>query len=389
MRGALLAAALAIGCTSCDGASAASSPSAPSSPATSAAAPTAWIAAETSPGASRIVVVSASGVRSISDGVLDAAYPSLRHDAARVMFVGRESAGAPRVVFDAAADGSDRRVAVRTDGDISGADWLPDGRIVVSCAVVGGRSLFVAKGDGSAPERISWGLDDADPSVISDGRIVFSAARPQDGDVRRVICTIHPDGTGLAPFHTAASRAARPRQLASLDVEVLDGDARVVVSWDVPSQRVADAPAAPTLPASAPAGAMWHDITPIVARTRPQGHLSSVKPALKSGTLVSVDARSGGRGAAVRFVGAGAPLGPVPLEADGSFSVRLPANAPWRTEILDAAGAVVAAESGPMWVRPGETRLCVGCHDDVETGPPNRRPLALRKDPVDLAGGVR
>jgi hypothetical protein len=77
-------------------------------------------------------------------------------------------------------------------------------------------------------------------------------------------------------------------------------------------------------------------------------------------------------------------LGGAPLAEDGSFHLRLPPDTPLRVELLDAAGAVVAAERDPIWMRPNEVRGCVGCHDDPQTGPPNVRPAAVARDPVDL-----
>jgi hypothetical protein len=347
------------------------------------------------PAGSEVVRIDASGRASLSEGLAAAGAPAVRHDGARVLFVARERADGTESVLECAPDGSGRRVLVAAAEDCTGAAWLPDGRIVWSARVQGSgaaspHALHVGKGDGTPGERITFGNDDTEPTVLSDGRILFASARAAETGARSVLCTVHPDGSGLAPFHAAALPLARPRQLPSLDVECVetapDGTRRrVVLDWDAPSRRLADPPAADP-PALRPAGGeRWGDVVPLAARTRPQGHLSSVKPALRFGTLVAVDARSGGRGAAVRFRTGNAVLGPVPLERDGSFSVRLPADRPFRTEILDATGAVVAGETGAVWVRPGETRLCVGCHDDVETGPPNVRPVALTKDPADLA----
>ena len=79
-----------------------------------------------------------------------------------------------------------------------------------------------------------------------------------------------------------------------------------------------------------------------------------------------------------------ASLGDVPLEADGSFLVRLPADVPLALELLDGDGRVVARQRAPFWLRPGETRGCIGCHEDPDTSPPNVRPLAVAAEPVPL-----
>jgi hypothetical protein len=79
-------------------------------------------------------------------------------------------------------------------------------------------------------------------------------------------------------------------------------------------------------------------------------------------------------------------LGDVPLAADGSFFAKVPADTPLLIDILDANDKILVETVSPIWVRPKEIRGCVGCHEDPETAPPNRRPLAVLEDPVDLAG---
>ncbi len=66
----------------------------------------------------------------------------------------------------------------------------------------------------------------------------------------------------------------------------------------------------------------------------------------------------------------------------------MPANVPLLLDLLDAEGRTLVKTVTPVWVRPNETRGCVGCHEDPATAPPNRRPLAVLSDPVDLTGEV-
>jgi hypothetical protein len=88
--------------------------------------------------------------------------------------------------------------------------------------------------------------------------------------------------------------------------------------------------------------------------------------------------------ASVRILSATGILGEVPLEADGSFYIELPADSPVRLETLDGAGRVVRGPSSWIWVRPNERRGCIGCHEDRELAPENRAPLAVEKPPVTL-----
>lgn len=353
------------------------------------------------PATSRVVLVTAQGEKDLSAGLGAAGAPCVRSDGQAILFVAKEREGAPYSVFLCDADGGNRRVAVRHDGDCQAAAFLADGRIVYAATlpspspVDGARSaqaLFVAKGDGAPGARITFGDGhDGDPVVLSDGRVLFASwrargARGTSESGAFGLFTVHPDGTGLAAFHLAAESVVLPAQTDDLDVRfrrAADGSAHVA-SWDAPMSAVRPAPA----------DASGEQVV-VAPRRRPQGHLSVAKENVAFGTLYCVDARRGADGAtAIRLIGpqiANAPIGVVPLAADGSFHVRVPADTPFRIEALAADGRVIVAEHAPIWLRGNETRGCVGCHDDVETAPPNVRPAAVRAAPVDLSAkaGVR
>ncbi|MBL9086205.1 MAG: hypothetical protein JNM10_03605, partial [Planctomycetia bacterium] len=70
------------------------------------------------------------------------------------------------------------------------------------------------------------------------------------------------------------------------------------------------------------------------------------------------------------------------LAADGSFFLRIPPDAPVLIDLVDAAGATVERSTTPVWVRPRETRGCVGCHEAPDVSPANRRPAAVLRDAV-------
>ena len=69
-------------------------------------------------------------------------------------------------------------------------------------------------------------------------------------------------------------------------------------------------------------------------------------------------------------------LGEVPLAADGSYQVQVPANTPVQLQLLDADGLRVRT-SAWLWVRNHAAQGCVGCHEDPERTPPNRFMKAL------------
>ena len=60
-------------------------------------------------------------------------------------------------------------------------------------------------------------------------------------------------------------------------------------------------------------------------------------------------------------------LGTVPLRADGSFYVEVPADRLLHVQVLDSDRRVVGNQQIWMYARPGETRSCVGCHEKPDT----------------------
>lgn len=62
-------------------------------------------------------------------------------------------------------------------------------------------------------------------------------------------------------------------------------------------------------------------------------------------------------------------LGTVPLAADGSFLVEVPADRLLHVQALDSDRRVVGNQQIWMYGRPGERRSCVGCHEPRDTAP--------------------
>jgi hypothetical protein len=81
-------------------------------------------------------------------------------------------------------------------------------------------------------------------------------------------------------------------------------------------------------------------------------------------------------------------MGTAPVEQDGSFFVKAPADRAIRFTLLNAKGEVQRQEHGWFWIRKGEQRYCVGCHAGPERAPENRVPQVLLRTttPVDLTG---
>ncbi len=70
-------------------------------------------------------------------------------------------------------------------------------------------------------------------------------------------------------------------------------------------------------------------------------------------------------------------LGQAPVASDGSFYIAAPADRPVRFDLVAANGNLVASQRSWIWVRPGEDRGCIGCHEDKAESPQNHWPLAL------------
>lgn len=304
-------------------------------------------------------------------------------------------------------------------------------------------ALFVAAGDGTPGRRITFSAGcDLDPAVLRDGRIAYACWTPGaagdagDGAGGTSLFAVHPDGTGaalLAASPRGVRDAVRPRpgpdgalSLVGVGADGIRAAARV--DRAAPFDPAEPVPGTGGVVCAEPLGGgrvlvggrgglrivdastggaegpflgdpAWEvaDVCAATPRPRPQGHLSVVDEKESAGSLLALDARPAGVAAAsarilaveAPFVGAGRPaaraLGDVPLAADGSFFVRVPADRPLLLDLVDADGAVVAAGRTPFWVRPNESRACIGCHETPDSAPPNRRPAAVLRDPVDLS----
>ena len=77
-------------------------------------------------------------------------------------------------------------------------------------------------------------------------------------------------------------------------------------------------------------------------------------------------------------------LGTAPVETDGSFHIRVPANMPLSFNLLDADGRSMVTKRNWIYARPGEQFLgCAGCHGPRGTTA-NLNTLALARPATDL-----
>ncbi|HTZ48232.1 MAG TPA: hypothetical protein VMH20_11610 [Verrucomicrobiae bacterium] len=134
--------------------------------------------------------------------------------------------------------------------------------------------------------------------------------------------------------------------------------------------------------------------TPVLSRAIPKRYWDTLDPSSATANLISLNSYMSAdapRGrittpiARVRVFaldtasGQERNLGEAPVEADGSFFVKVPANSPVRFTLLDAQGHTIREEHSWIWARPGEQRGCTGCHGDKAIAPDNHWPQTLRR----------
>ena len=152
---------------------------------------------------------------------------------------------------------------------------------------------------------------------------------------------------------------------------------------------------------------------PFRARTKPPVVLDRIRPEMKEGlvTLSDVYAGPGLKGVprgtvkALRLysfhygywgigghvnVGVDGPwdgrriLGTVPVYEDGSANFKVPANTPIAIQPLNERGEALAVMRSWFVTMPGEHASCVGCHESVNSGPPPKPSIAMRRPPSEI-----
>jgi len=78
-------------------------------------------------------------------------------------------------------------------------------------------------------------------------------------------------------------------------------------------------------------------------------------------------------------------LGYAPCEPDGSFHIEVPSDTVLSLQTLDARGMAIETQLTWVWVKPGEKRMCIGCHENRETALANLDCLAMHRRPHFVA----
>ncbi len=350
-------------------------------------------------------------VHVLSKGFAAAGEPVVAPDGLRALFAGKRTPGDTWQVWEVALGGGEPRALTSMPGGAASPALLADGSVVFASPVPGpgegwfpkNPSALWALASGSAsPKRLTWGTASAaDPTVLQDGRILFVSAMPPEASPRVSLFTIYNDGSGVSPYacqHDGSGEIGRPRELPDgriAFVSLVPGTGRpatheVILASRPWMSRQKLAPEAPPL-LHDPA---WDEVESVPAgpRKRPMGRISTLNAAKKSGLIFCIDAdhttvEPRTHAARIRILAAGdggtaRVLGDVPVHADGSFMAEVPSDVALGFEALDAAGTVLRRLAPSVWVRPGENRGCIGCHEPHGLAPRNRRPLAVKEPPV-------
>jgi len=363
---------------------------------------------------------------------------SVSFDAKTVLFAGKKSAGDPWQVWELTlADHCVRQVTTGT-ADAVRPLYLPGRRLVFARRGAQGFQLIAADLDGKNELPLTYMPASALPAdVLADGRILFEAGFPLGSGTTPELYLVYSDGSGVESYrcdHGAARWGGH--QLASGDVVFTHGaslarftsplahEDRIAApradyaggvvempsgEWLVSTRSSAAAsyslkqwkPANASLAMSTVltrTGENLVDAVLLAPRERPRQHPSALHD-WNYANLLALDARLSRDGAIkstpaqVRLEimdasGQTMDMGSSPVESDGSFFVKAPADRPIRFVLLDEKGATLRQEHGWFWIRSGEQRICVGCHTGPERASENNVPAVLLRStiPTDLTG---
>ncbi len=403
------------------------------------------------PQGAQLLLIHAGKAEPLVMGFWAAADANVSFDGQRVLFAGKQAKGDAWQIWEMTLkDGALRRI-VAGEGDAIRPLYLPSGRLVYARHTAHGFQLETAgkdAADASAPIDaqagatvlpLSYVPGSAIPTdVLRDGRILFESGFPLGTGSTAELYLVYSDGSGVESYRCDHGRARwGGKQLASGDVVFTHGSALARFMSPLAHEALIAAPHAEfagsiaemaegdwLLSARAGAGAhfalrAWKPgaaamqtvlavsgedlVEPVVVapRVRPKRHPSGLHP-WSYANMMALDARLSREGdlkaapTQVRLEtldaeGHAVVMGAAPVEADGSFLVRVPGDKPIRFVLLDQKGAVVRAEHGWFWIRAGEQRYCVGCHTGPERSSENRVPAVLLRTttPVDLTGAAK
>lgn len=384
----------------------------------------------------QLLLVKDGRAEALVEGFAATADADVSFDAERVVFAGRKNAGDAWALWEMTLKDRAVRKVMGGDGDVVRPLYLPGDRVVYARRTARGFQMESAQLDGSDVLPLTYmGASALPADVLADGRILFESVYPLGTGSTPEMYLVYADGSGVESYrcdHGAARWGGR--QMASGDVVFTHGATLARFASPLASEAAVSAPKAEyaggvveldagawmvsarrggetrySLDVLRPGAAVLQTlyargdedlVEPVLVkeRTRPHRHPSGLHD-WDYANLLALDARESREGdlktapARVRMetqdaAGNAIALGSAPVEADGSFFVKAPADRPLRFALMDASGNVLREEKGWFWIRKGEQRICVGCHTGPERGSENRVPAVLLRSTVatDLTG---
>ena len=378
---------------------------------------------------------------------------SISFDGSAVLFSGKKNAADPWQIYELTLGDRKVRQIVTSSTDAIRPLYLPGWRVVYAQRTGGRFQMYSARlADPKAlPEIEGKGIESSFPisftqtsaipdDVLADGRILFESLFPLGEGKSPELYLVYSDGSGVESYrcdHSSDSRSAG-HQLTSGDGDVvfthgtrlarftspLATESPIAAphadyaghiaetasgNWLLSARDSAQSkfalklwkPGSPTLrPFLVQAADNLIDPVVVAPHNRPRRHPSALHDwdyanLLALDTRISRDGNLNSTPASVRLEmqdasGHAITMGTAPVESDGSFFVKTPADSPIRFALLDAKGEVLRQERGWFWIRRGEQRYCTGCHAGPEHAPENRVPQVLlhTTTPIDLTGAT-
>jgi hypothetical protein len=354
-------------------------------------------------------------IRVLTEVVGGAMDPALLPDGsllyiAPVLKTTADSAATNRSALYVQSPGGQPRQLTFSGAGISSPTVLSDGRILFVSSqphAVGSRTglaLYTINNDGTEVAAFAGQHDEPlviqRPRQLEDGRIVFIVTDSGNAQLSKAeyVLSAHPFGSreSLFPNSSARVRSVEPSRNGDLLVcaEPESGQNNCCRSCAV--FRLSSAAKALGSPVLVDPDWDTTESIPATSSPRPMGRLSNVDLSRKTGQILCLDANDttyglGTKATRIRVFtrkvpGTRAYLGEVELQADGSFMAEVPADIPLGFEALEEGGHVLRHVEPIVWVRPGENRSCIGCHERHNHSPRNFRPLAVRVPVPQLLG---
>lgn len=284
---------------------------------------------------------------------------------------------------------------------------LRDGRIVASApwplvdarATNGARLLYTLRPDGTALESFrcehSGAMIETEGAELEDGSLVFIQKARTGSPVGGELVQIRQGAPSATALGTRLAVYQSPQQLSEQELLVAKASpaaANSAKTFDLYTLNLKTGTLGERLFTDRELSSI--EAVPVVPRAVPKHYWSTLNSDSVTGYFISLnsylsaDAPRGHLSTPIARVRVLAPspeggkernLGEAPVESDGSFYVRVPANQPVRFVLLDAKGQTIREERSWVWTRPGEERGCTGCHGDKAVAPDNHWPLTLRR----------